>query len=253
MSNFRKWMVNGFNNSPIWSMLENNFEKYYNENQIDVVIPKKIHQIWLGGPFPDKYKRIRDTWIEKNPDWEYKLWTEDDITDFNLENIDSFNKIGNLGAKSDIFRYEILYRHGGLYIDTDFECLSSFNDLTYLDLFSGTGHVDVPETFNGLISCKPNHKLIRNLIDDIKVVSTNDFNQIISLTGPSYFSDKLFEYVHNNPDEKIIVFPTTFFYPFPAVYRFSVREDNEETQGIIKQFYADKSHCVHLWYTSWQK
>ena len=146
-----------------------------------------------------------------------------------------------------------MYRYGGLYVDTDFECLRSFNDLVYLDLFSGTGHVDAPETFNGLISCKPNHKLIRKLIDDINVVLTNDFNKIMSLTGPSYFSSKLFEYIKDNPEDKIVVFPTTFFYPFPAVYRHMVREDNIESQNIVKQFNSSNSYCTHLWYTSWQK
>ena len=31
-----------------------------------------------------------------------------------------------LGEKSDIFRYEILYRFGGVYVDTDFECIKPF-------------------------------------------------------------------------------------------------------------------------------
>lgn len=253
MSEFKKLMINDINNDPIWAMLENNFDKYYLENQDNITIPKKIHQIWLGGKFPDKYKRIRDTWMAKNPDWEYRLWTDDDIDDFKLENIDKYNTIANLGSRSDIFRYEILYRYGGLYIDTDFECLSSFNDLTYLDFFAGTGHVGIPEVYNGLIACRPWHPLMRKLIDDIKVVKTNNFDQIISLTGPKYFSDNLFEYIKEHPGDKVVIFPTTFFYAFPAVYRQLVRTDNLQSQEIVNKFNTDKSHCVHLWYTSWQK
>lgn len=254
MSNYKKLMVNSINNDTIWLMLEQNFDKYYIENQNDINIPKKIHQVWLGGELPDKYKRLRDTWIEKNPDWEYKLWSDKDIDDFKLENINQFNSINNLGAKSDIFRYEILYRYGGLYIDTDFECIKSFNDLSYLDLYTGTGHVDKPEVFNGLIACKPGHKLLKKLIDDIKVISTNDYNKILELTGPKYFSEKLFEYIKNNTDDKLVVFPTLFFYAFPAVHRFAVRNDNEQSQNFVNQFIDTKySYCVHLWYTSWQK
>lgn len=253
MNSYKELMVNKINDDPIWLMLENNFDKYYIDNQNNINIPKKIHQIWLGGKFPDKYKRLRDTWIEKNPDWNYKLWTDDDVYSFELENIDKFNSINNLGAKSDIFRYEILYRYGGLYVDTDFECIKSFNDLIYLDLFSGTGHVFEPEVFNGLIACKPGYKLIKELIDDIKVVNTNNFNEIIQLTGPKYFSNKLFEFIQNNPNDKLVVFPTKFFYPFPAANRFAVRQDTIESQKMVKQFCDDKSHCVHLWYTSWQK
>lgn len=253
MSKFKELMGNNINNSPIWIMLEKNFDKYYIENKTDINIPKKIHQVWLGGKIPDKYKRLRDTWIEKNPDWEYKLWTDDDVNDFQLENIESFNNIKNLGVKSDIFRYEILFREGGLYVDTDFECLTSFNDLIYLDLFSGTGHVYEPEVFNGLIACKKGHNLLRTLVDDIKVIETNDFSTILSLTGPKYFSNKLFEWIKETPEDKTVVFPTNFFYPFPATHRHLVRNDDENTRNIVKQFNTEKSYCTHLWYTSWQK
>jgi len=253
MSEFKMLMVNSIKKNPIWNKLEENFNKYYLEKENAVNIPKIIHQVWLGGEFPDKYKRLRDTWILNNTDWEYKLWTDKDVDEFKLENIEQFNKIKNLGSKSDIFRYEILYRYGGLYIDTDFECLKSFNDLLYLDLFTGTGHVDIPEVFNGLIGCKPNHKLLRKLIDDIKVISTSNFDRILELTGPKYFSDKLFEYIYNNPDDKIVVFPTVFFYAFPALYRASVRNDTDQSQRFIKQFCTKDSYCVHMWYTSWQK
>jgi mannosyltransferase OCH1-like enzyme len=254
MTRFKEWMINidKMDNDAMWDILDEKFEKNYIENNYENKIPKKIHQVWLGGKFPEKYKRIRDTWIEKNPDWEYKLWTDDDIDEFKLENIEQFNKINNLGAKSDIFRYEILYRYGGLYIDTDFECLKSFNDLTYLDFFTGTGHKIEPEVFNGLIACTPRHNLIRKMIDGIKVVETNNFDKIMALTGPLYFSSVFFEYVKNT-DERIVVFPTTFFYPLPAIFRHSVREDNNESRDIVKRFLTDKSYCVHLWYTSWQK
>jgi len=250
---FKESMIKDINNSPIWTMLEYNYDKYYITEQTDINIPKKIHQIWLGGDIPDKYRRLISTWREKNPDWEYRLWTDSDIENFGLSNIDKFNSISNLGAKSDIFRYEILYRHGGLYIDTDFECLSSFDDLLYLDFFAGTGHVSSPEVFNGLIACKPEHSLIKKLIDDIKVVQTEDWDEILSLTGPKYFSNKLFNYINEHLDEKIVVFPTPFFYPFPMHYRHMTKIDNIESQNIVKQFNTNESHCTHLWYTSWQK
>jgi len=252
MTNYKVFMRNEINNDVIWTLLEDNFNRYYPESNTQQNIPKKIHQIWLGGAFPDKYNRFVETWKINNPEWEYRLWTDADIEELNLDNINQFNLIKNLGAKSDILRYEILYRFGGLYIDTDFECLKNFDDLLYLDLFCGTGHVNEPGTFNGLIACKPKHELIRKLIDNIKVFDTINPVEILKLTGPQYFSDLLFDYIENNKNEKIIVFPTVFFYPFPATERYRVRKDDDDTKEIVKPYLTDKSYCVHMWYTSWQ-
>jgi mannosyltransferase OCH1-like enzyme len=45
----------------------------------DVIIPKKIHQIWLGKKIPTELLQLTDTVRQHNPDYNYKLWTDDDI------------------------------------------------------------------------------------------------------------------------------------------------------------------------------
>ena len=40
-----------------------------------------------------------------------------------MKNNFAFSQASNWGMKSDIFRYEILMKYGGVYIDTDYECL----------------------------------------------------------------------------------------------------------------------------------
>ena len=62
----------------------------------------------MGNKVPDKYKRIRDSWKKLNPDWEYKLWTDEDVKSSDLVRPDIYNKIRNLGMKSDVLRIEIL-------------------------------------------------------------------------------------------------------------------------------------------------
>jgi mannosyltransferase OCH1-like enzyme len=41
----------------------------------------------------------------------------------------AFDRASNFGEKSDIWRYEILFRLGGVYVDTDFECVRPFDSL----------------------------------------------------------------------------------------------------------------------------
>jgi len=94
-------------------------------------VPKVVHFIWIGPkPFPrDSVENIR-SWIGKHPDWTFKFWTDRDrplphkqmqlsrIQDFQFIKLyDCYKKSDNYGEKSDILRYEILYQHGGIYVD----------------------------------------------------------------------------------------------------------------------------------------
>ena len=92
-----------------------------NNNQNCINIPKIIHQIWLGPKKPPQW--CIDSWkinyINSNPDWEYKLWTEKEINDFKLKNENIYDKEPTYRGKSDIARYEILFREGGIFLDAD--------------------------------------------------------------------------------------------------------------------------------------
>ena len=48
------------------------------------MIEKIIHQIWLGSNSPPT--EWLDSWKDKHPNWEYKLWTEKDVASFKWPN-----------------------------------------------------------------------------------------------------------------------------------------------------------------------
>jgi mannosyltransferase OCH1-like enzyme len=87
-------------------------------------IPKILHQIWLG-PLPRP--KGMTSWPAMNWDWSYRLWTEDDIPPLrNQALFDAFHDVYH--AQADILRYEILYEHGGVYLDADSFCLRALPD-----------------------------------------------------------------------------------------------------------------------------
>jgi mannosyltransferase OCH1-like enzyme len=238
--------------SKQWSLTESLFNTNYvnlAEHSINL-IPKIIHQVWLGSKFPDKLCRLRDTWIDMHPGWEYRLWTDDDVDSFGLNNINSFNAIKNFGSKSDIFRYEILHRHGGIYVDVDFECIKPFDDLTYLEFFTGTGYTDKPYWYNGLFACKPEHPILSNLIQKLKSLPSH--YDIWHRTGPGVFTTAIDEYLAENQKAPLVIFPTVFFFPMPNTERWNVRQDTLESREIVKKYLHSETRCVHLWYCSWQ-
>lgn len=93
------------------------------------VIPRIFHQIWLGSEaFPREYRGYQQSWARRHPGWEVRLWTEADLPP-DLERKEIYERLRRPAERSDLLRFEVLARHGGVYVDTDFECLRSIESL----------------------------------------------------------------------------------------------------------------------------
>jgi mannosyltransferase OCH1-like enzyme len=95
----------------------NKFEGFENEE-----IPRKVFQTWKTHDMPEKMKANRDRMIELNPEFEYILMDDKQCRDFIKENFDykTLNAYDSLvpGAyKADLWRYCVLYKYGGIYLD----------------------------------------------------------------------------------------------------------------------------------------
>jgi len=208
-------------------------------------IPKIIHQIWLGSPLPDQYKKLQQTWLDKHPDWEYMLWTDKDIADFGLVNQDAYNAATNYGQKSDIARYEILYRMGGLYVDTDFACLKSFDVLHHsCDFFAGIAYGRIVSVYNGLIGTVSGHPIMRTCIERIASANLADITMlgILQSTGPLFFTHCVFDQMII-PDYVNVLFPVSYFYPLPE----------SQKNSAVDPWVKPESFAVHFWNMSWVK
>lgn len=234
---------------PFWKLVKNLYTKYIvNEFNYTVEprIPKIIHQIWLGSPFPEKYKAWRDSWLKNHPDWQYILWTDRDVEKLNLINKEMYDKASNYGEKSDIARVEILYRLGGLYIDTDFECLKPFDALHHCCNFYAGVDEGPTAAFNGLIASIPKHPILKEYIENMRRATheKDSTDEIVHRTGPQYFTKILVKYLPLYNDH-VILFPTTFFYPWPWFHRF----DNKPEQ--IQPWIRPETLAIHHWEVSW--
>jgi mannosyltransferase OCH1-like enzyme len=254
MSDYTEHLAHPIDDNPLWDQLEKNYDKYFYSYS---PIPKKIHQIWLGSPLPAKYDNdLSQRWRNIHPDWEYKLWTDADIDSFGMINKKLFDAMDNMGAKSDILRYEIIYRYGGLYIDTDFIPIVSFKDFLHLDFFSGGGPAKHPHTFNGLFGAKPGHPILEKIINTLASKtprSEKDYTEIMKVTGPDFFSEIVMDHISKNKNDRIVIFPENFFYPFPMELRFD--KDIKDCTDLSKplSFVKDMTYAVHLWHTAWQE
>ena len=227
-----------------WKKLEKLYNQYYLKIKDKPInnIPKKIHQIWLGGEIPKIYDIIRKTWEKCHPDWEYKLWTDKDIDSLNIINKKQYDNATNFGTKSDILRYEILYQFGGVYVDTDFECIKKFDDLLYLDFFSSVAYNEKIEMYNGLIASSQHNNIIFSCIKNMGIIKDGNWKDMFNSTGPYYFTKN----VLNNIDSitNSVIFPITFFYPLP-------NNISAEDKLVVKKYLKPESYAIHQWHVSW--
>ena len=228
-----------------------------------VLIPKIIHQIWIGSPLPSKFIKMVESWKSLHPDWEYCLWTDEYVKDFPFINRDKFNEAKNLGAKADILRYEILEKMGGIYVDIDYECLKPFDQFHHEyefytctlnpGKFTGDSIDFYPTLTNALIGCVPHHPILKSCVENLKNanVSVTSFKDIMFQVGPDYFTKHVFDYLFTKLDPKIAIFKKEFSFPMNSDRRFVFWKglmSINELDGYRKS----NAFALHYWATSWQ-
>lgn len=207
-------------------------------------IPKTVHLIWLGpNPFPSGSVENVRTWMAHHPDWTFVFWTDRKrlspcrgmevryVQDFNFEFLkEKFEESKNWGEKSDIWRYEILYREGGVYIDHDAVCLRPFHGLhTGYDFYAclEMPHEEIEKAALtagiGIIGARPHHPVLKETIqivlnrwDEVTTAfsSTDPLSEARRVAHRSYIAlTYAFKKGLNRPENTDIIFPACYFYP----------------------------------------
>lgn len=102
-----------------------------------------MHRIWLGSDMPERYKHYGELWKELNPDLTLWDWSEEEVMDSDWANRDVlhdlYQKSRAPGADmvayftqvADVVDYELVYRFGGWYFNTDLKPLKPLSTLEF--------------------------------------------------------------------------------------------------------------------------
>lgn len=102
------------------------------------MIPKIVHLIWFGKKsYPPLIQKCIQSWYKILPDYEIKLWTEDTFDLSSNSWVKEAYESKKYAFVADYVRFYVLYKYGGIYIETDIEVLKSLDKLLCNDAFIG--------------------------------------------------------------------------------------------------------------------
>ncbi|MBR1460567.1 hypothetical protein IJ596_02890 [bacterium] len=129
------------------------------------LIPKKIHYMWLGKKMiPDSLKKCIESWKRYCPDYEIIEWNEDNYDVSKHPYMEEAYEAGDYGFVPDYARLDILYTHGGIYMDTDEELFRSLDTLLYQEAFCGVEKwQDI--SFGACAGSIPGHPMVKKFLD----------------------------------------------------------------------------------------
>lgn len=102
------------------------------------MIPKRVHYCWFGpNPLPEANQRYLDSWREILPDYEFKLWNEENFDISAYPYAQAAYQAGKYAFVADVCRIAALYHEGGIYLDTDVQMLKPFDPFLNEVCFAG--------------------------------------------------------------------------------------------------------------------
>jgi len=175
------------------------------------MIPKNIFQSWYTTELHPEVQKYIDEMKANNPEYTHKLYTDSEMDSFVNENFkgviaECYNKLNIIVAKVDFWRYLILYKYGGVYLDMDSYINKPLRELIKDEdecIITAEGN---PNLFvQWALIFNKGHPILQLVIELIILnIKKNQYpNDIHKMTGPSVFSQAI-NLVHiNNNGRKV--------------------------------------------------
>lgn len=207
------------------------------------MIPKTIHYCWFGhGEMPQLAKDCVASWHKYMPDWEYKLWNEDNFDVNTTPYTKEAYEARRYAFVTDYVRLYALKTEGGVYMDTDVEVLKPFDNLLYLKAFTGYEGSKYMPPVTGLMASEAGGEWVSEqlqsyegqhfLLDDGTFDITTNTQRISRIMQANGFvcDGKKQQY------KDIIIFPSEYFCPRQTTGEFLLTEN---------------TYCDHHFMSSW--
>lgn len=168
------------------------------------LIPRTIHRVWLGdAALPEEAREFGEGWRRHHPDWGMRLWTDEDLDALLPEELRA--RARTYAELSNMVRYEVIRREGGVYIDCDVECRRPLEPLLRgVEAFAGE---ELPGRLcNAVLGAVADHPLFVALTE--AVPHTVGRAPLPEATGPGLFT------LLGAREPSLTRFASVVFYPY---------------------------------------
>lgn len=204
-------------------------------------IPRTIHYCWFGGrELPDLAKECIESWHQLCPSYEITRWDESNFDVNQYEYTWQAAEKEKWSFVSDVARLDVLYREGGIYMDTDVRLLKPLDGLLHQKGFVGVekwGNINT----GGCVGAVMHHPMIREMLDyrlNFPFVledgslntTTNGFYESIPFIRQGMRIDNSLQIING-----MTVYPASIFHPYDYM---SCEEKIEDNTVSIHYFYG---------------
>ncbi len=208
------------------------------------MIPKKIHYFWVGGsPLPESAKKCIKSWRKYCPDYEIIEWNESNYDFSAVPYMQEAYAAKKWGFVPDYARLDIIYKYGGIYLDTDVEIVCPLDGLLKNRGFAGFEN-DAYVALGLGFGAEAGNSIIKTLMDSYigkhfmkpdgepDLISSPQLNTITLVEKCGLVANGKFQEI-----DGFKIFPTEYFCPKSFV------------DGLIKK--TEKTYSIHHYDASW--
>ncbi len=209
------------------------------------MIPRTIHYCWFGrGEMPQLALDCIASWHKYMPDWNYKLWNEDNFDVNAIPYTAEAYTAKRFAFVTDYVRLYALMTEGGVYLDTDVEILKPLDDLMHLKAFTGYEGSKHKPPVTGLMASEANGLWVTEQLhayNGLHFIKPDGTFDITTNTQRISAIMQANGYVCNGKQQQykdLIVFPTDYFCPHQTTGEYLLTEN---------------TYCNHHFMGSWSE
>ncbi len=171
----------------------------------DAVIPLKLHLFWHDKTLPPKMQQNVELLRETNPEFEVVVYDNEMAREYIKAHfsgggggggdvLHAYDTLIPISFKSDLFRYCVVYKEGGIYLDIKFEPINGFKLLGLVKNTQVWGSEVANLVSSGIFMSVPGNPILRRAIEMIKynVANRRIGGMPTSVTGPCLLTNAFF-------------------------------------------------------------